>query len=135
MSQYCNPTDVNVPGLTSDQKLPFIVEASGEADSYVQKRKKLPLISWGADLKGATRRMSRYYAFGDRGFDPSNPADQAVVKQYTDAIAWLKQVASGEAELVDCVDSSAATEEAAPLHDGEAPHRWLWGSSSTEEDT
>lgn len=134
MSQYCEPAVVNVPGLTSDQKLPFILEASAEADSYVGKRKKLPLLSWGADLSGAVRRMSRYYAFGDRGFDPANAADQAVVKQYTDAIAWLKQVATGDAELVDAVDSSASTEEAAPLHDGEAPHRWLWGSSSAEED-
>lgn len=135
MSQYCDPSDVTVPGLSDAQKLPFIVEASGEADSYIGKRKKLPLLTWGADLKGATRRMARYYALGDRGFNPQNAGDQAVVKQYTDAIAWLKQVASGEAELVDAVDSSVAIDEAGPLHDGEAPHRWLWGSSSRGEDS
>lgn len=128
-SQYIQPADVTAPGASPTQVTNAILDASGEADSYIKKRHKLPLIQWGADLKGAVRRMARYYALGDRGFNPNLPSDQAIVNQYRDSIAWLKQVATGEAELVDAVDSSASNDEASPLHDGEAPRRWMWGSN------
>lgn len=133
-SQYIDPADVTAPGASSAQVLNGILDASGEADSYIRKRYRLPLISWGQDLRSAVRRMARYYALGERGFDPTKPADQAIVGQYRDAIAWLKQVGTGEAELVDVVDSSPSTQEAAPLHDGEAPRRWLWGSKAAAEE-
>jgi phage gp36-like protein len=133
-SQYIQLADVTAPGATSAQVQNAILDASGEADSYIKKRYTLPLLKWGNDLRSAVRRMARYYALGDRGFDPTKAADQAVVSQYRDAIAWLKQIASQEAELVDVTDSSPENDEASPLHEGENPRRWLWGSKAASED-
>ena len=129
-SAYVVPADVNAPGATLTQLQNACDDTCAEADSYIQKKHQLPLLSWGADLKGACRRMARYYAYADRGFDPANAADQAVVMAYRNAVEWLKEIAKpdGTAELVNCVDSSPNVEEAAPLHGGDEPHRWQWGT-------
>jgi len=129
-SAYVVPADVNAPGATPTQLQNACDDACATADSYIQKKHQLPLLQWGADLRGACRRMARYNALADRGFDPSNPADQAVVMANKDAIAWLKEIArsDGDAELVGCIDSSPNVEEEAPLHCGDEPHRWEWGT-------
>jgi phage gp36-like protein len=135
-SAYCDPADVRAPGATPTQIADGIADASAEIDTYLAKKYKLPLIQSGADLRGACRRMARYYAFADRGFDPANAGDQAIVKGYNDSVAWLKEVAKpdGTAELVGAIDSSPSVEEDAPIHEGEAPRRWLWGSRASGED-
>lgn len=91
-----------------------IVWASGQADSYIQKRKTLPLLTWGADLKNAVGDMTAYKLLKKRGFQPNSP-DTLVVKGYDDAVLWLKDVAKGLAELVDCVDSTPEVDEGGPL--------------------
>lgn len=132
---YVLPADINVPGATPQQLQDACDDACSTAASYLQKKYKLPLLQWGADLRSACRRMARYNAFAERGFDPANPADQAVVLANKDAIAWLKDVVNpdGDAELVNVVDSSPNVEEAAPLHEGDAPHRWEWGTRRGED--
>jgi phage gp36-like protein len=133
-SAYVVPTDINVPDATNTLLQNACDDACSEADSYIQKRHKLPLVQWGADIRGACRKMARYYALSDRGFDPANAADQAVVMAYKDAIVWLRQVATGDVELVDCIDSSPTIDEAAPLFAGDAPHRWAWGTHHRGDD-
>ena len=133
VSQYVDPARVNAPGVSDADKLAFVIEASGEADSYLMKRYTLPLLSWGADLTGHTRKLARYAAFDDRGFDPSNPADQAIVNGRRDAIAWLTKVAAGDVELVGAIDSTPALEEAGPIHSGDAAHDWQWGKRRSED--
>jgi phage gp36-like protein len=134
MSEYCLFGAVNAPGVSDPDKHRFVIEASGEADSYIGKRYRLPLVVWGGDLGGHVRRMTRYHAFADRGFDPANPADQAIVRGYDSAIAWLKMVASGDVELVGAVDSTPSLEEAGPVHSGEDPRHWLWGSNARDNE-
>lgn len=134
-SAYIVPADVNAPGATPTQLQNACDDACALADSYIQKKKQLPLLQWGADLKGACRKIARYLALADRGFDPANAADQAVVMGYKDALGWLKDIArtDGDAELVGCVDSSPTLEEEGPLHAGDAPHHWAWGTGPQED--
>jgi len=135
-SQYCDPAEVVCPDITDADKLAKIREASAEADGYIAKRYTLPLLAWGSDLRGHVRRMARYNCFSDRGFDPQNPADQALVRDFDRAMTWLEKVAVGDVELVDVVDSkgSPVIDKAAPLHDGAEPRRWQWGVAHNVED-
>ena len=133
-SAYVVPADINVPDATTQMLQNACDDACADADSYIQKRHKLPLVQWGADLRGACRRLARYYAFSDRGFDPANAADQAVVMAYKDAVSWLKLVALGDVELVDCIDSTPTVDEAAPLFAGDPPRHWQWGTHHREDD-
>lgn len=89
--------------------------ASDEALSYIKKRYKLPLVSWGNDLKEAVAAIASWKLLKNRGFNPIAGSDDNIVKGHEDAIAWLTKVSKGTVELVDCVDSSPELEEQGPL--------------------
>lgn len=134
MSQYCDPTDFDTHGVTDPKKVAACVKASGFADGFIGKRHKLPLISWGDDLRGNTADLAHYRTMKDRGFDPANPGDALIVESKKDAIAWLKMVASGEVELQDVVDSSATEHEASPLVESDDVLNWQVPSGADCED-
>jgi phage gp36-like protein len=94
-------------GFEDSELEAVILAASSTAYSYIRSRYRLPLVTWGHDLRLAVAKIATYIAFSSRGFDPSNPADQVILKNYDDAIAWLKDVAGNRA-AADVVDTSPA---------------------------
>lgn len=84
-----------------------VLAASSLAYSFLRSRYTLPLVTWGSDLKMAVAKIAALYVLTKRGFDPSSPADQAMVKGHDDAIAWLRDVAADRA-AADVVDTAPA---------------------------
>lgn len=119
--------------ITDGVKNGHLLAASGKVLGYVAKRAQLPLVSWGQDIVGATVAIATYTLMCLRGFDPANAADQVVIKGFDDTLKWLRDIARGDAELVDCVDSSAQTDEASPLLGSEPTLGWALPSSDDDE--
>jgi phage gp36-like protein len=61
----------------------------------------VPLASWGDDLRRCVVHIASWDLMCRRGFDPENPADQAVRLRYMDAIKWLERVAAGTVTPTD----------------------------------
>lgn len=83
--------------------------ASAKVLSYLQQRHKLPLVSWGDDVRGATIDIARaslalFIGVGAVGGDDAYAKLEAAAQA---AVAWLRDVSSGKATLVDVVDSSS----------------------------
>lgn len=106
---------VALNGIDSSVRASAITAASDVALSYVKKRYALPLIQWGSDLKRAVAHIAAYDLLCTRGFNPAAAGDPAVKDRHDVAVLWLRDVAKGLAELVDCVDSTPALEEKGPL--------------------
>lgn len=87
-----------------------LVWASGVALSYLRKRYKPPLVSWGEELKSAVGEIAQWKLLARRGIRPGSGNNEIAEKRYDDAIAWLRDVAKGLVE-VDCVDSTPSVEE------------------------
>lgn len=120
--------------LTDAIKSTHITAASGVVLGYVGKRFELPLISWGDDIRSAVAAIATFTLMKLRGFDPSNPADQMVVKAYDDAIAWCRDVAKGLVEPVDIEDGTPDLDDAGPLISSDAQAGWQWPTTSSGED-
>ncbi len=114
---------VNVDTPTKDGALLW---ASSIALGFVKKRKVLPLKSWGADIKSAVGDMAAYKLMGKRGYSPTSGANSVIRQSYDDALAWLRDVSRGIAELIDCVDSTTTPEvdEAGPLASSDPIVNW-----------
>lgn len=104
-------------GIDITVKNAWLQWASSVCLGFVQKRKALPLLSWGSDLKNACCEIAAYKLMGKRGYAPGSGGNQVLRDGYDDAIAWLRDISRGIAELVDCVDSSSTptVDEAGPL--------------------
>jgi hypothetical protein len=97
---YCTPADVRGNALhpnaisgVSDIEIDEIArKQTGVANGYLKFR--LPLLHWGDDLRARVADLVAYQIMKRRGFNPES-ADQIVVDAKNDALAWLKQVASG----------------------------------------
>lgn len=95
--------------------------ASRKAASYIRKRKVLPLVAWGDDLRSSVCRMARYELVCNQGFAPLSGFNETFEKRFNDEIKWLEDVSRGLVELEDCVDSSTTptVDEAGPLADSD----------------
>ena len=127
---YATPSDLARLGVAaaalSDVPVPdqeaALDAASRLADSYLARRYRLPLVSWGDDLKRAVALIAAYDLIAVRGFAPEG-ADEHLRLRYEDAIRWLEQVAKGEVEAQ--VEEAAGTEEkGAPVFVGPPPRGW-----------
>lgn len=127
------PVPAAIASLDDATKTDHLVKASGLALSYIKKRYALPLMQWGDDLRGAVVAIASWTLLCTRGANPANAADVTVKERHDNALAWLRDVAKGLAELVDVVDSSAAPGVAAPLTSSEEPLGWMWGTGCTED--
>lgn len=78
-----------------DQK---IREAESEVNSYLAQRYTLPLPTVPDVLKAKAVDVAVYRLFLRRGIRP-NTADEMVENQYKNAVAWLRDVATGKASL------------------------------------
>ncbi len=120
--------------ITDAIKTQHLTSASGLLLGYIGKAYTLPLISWGDDLREKTAAVANFTLMRLRGFDPSNPADQLLVKGYDDAIAWAKDVAKGLVELADVIDSTATESDLSPLVSSDEQAGWQWATTSTGDD-
>ena len=104
----------SVPTPIKDRALQW---ASRKAAGYIRKRKVMPLVSWGDDVKEVVCELAGYFLLRRRGFKPQSGSNETIRDGYDDAIAWLIDVSKGLAELVDCVDSTTTpgVDEAGPL--------------------
>lgn len=89
--------------------------ASDLALSYVAKRYATPLVSYGDDLKRAIAHIAAWDALALRGFSPVAGSDASIERRHDNAIAWLRDVARGLAELQGVTDATPTINEAAPL--------------------
>ena len=121
---------VNVPTPVKDIALQF---GSGVAAGFVRKRKVLPLLSWGDDLKANVAELAAYYLVSRRGYKPQSGSNETIRLRYDDAIAWLTSVSKGDIELVDCVDSSTTpgVDEASPLVASDPLVNWNYQTRSS----
>lgn len=92
--------------FTAPEKDTSLQYASRIVAGYVRKRKTLPLLSWGEDIKAATCQLAAYDMMSKRGQNPAPNADAVLRERRDDAIAWLVDVSRGLVELDGCVDSS-----------------------------
>jgi phage gp36-like protein len=100
--------------------------ASRKAATYIRKRKVLPLVSWGDDLKSSVARMAKYELVCNQGFAPLSGSNETIRERFEDEISWLKDVSTGNAELEDCVDSSTTPDidQAGPLAASDTIVNW-----------
>lgn len=110
--EFLNQT---IPGsVFRDMGTPLIEEgiswASDTADSYLRKRFKMPLVSFGNDIKRAVANIAQYELMARRGFRPDAGQDQIIVKRNDDAVAWLRDVSKGLCEC-SAVDSTFDDED------------------------
>ncbi len=93
----------NVPPATQQAA---VDAACALADGYLGAKFELPLTSWGKDLTLNVAKIAAFEALRMRGFAPEG-IDQAIRDGYTDAIAWLRDIARGVVTPI-VVDSSSA---------------------------
>lgn len=110
-------------GIDDGDKFESLLAASSVADSRLRKAATLPLIAWGDDLRRAVVHIAVYDLMVTRGFQPTG-ADELVEKRYLDAIAWLKDVARGDAIPDELVDSTPQVEELSPIVESSAERGW-----------
>jgi len=106
--------------------------ASRKAAGFVRKRKVLPLVSWGDDLKSCVCRMARYELVCNQGYAPMSGSNEILRERFLDEIAWLKDVSLGNVELENCVDSTTTPgiDEAGPLADSDEIVNWNYQTRS-----
>jgi phage gp36-like protein len=86
--------------------------ASATADSYLQSRYVLPLVTWGVDLKRAVCIIAAYDLLTTRGYSPAGNVDENFRQRYLDVLKWLGEVRSSEATPSQITDSSTPDAEA-----------------------
>jgi phage gp36-like protein len=82
--------------------------ASALADSYLQSRYVLPLVTWGNDLKRIVAVIAAYDLITTRGYSPAGNADENVRQRYLDALKWLEAVRDSHGTPSQITDSSTA---------------------------
>ncbi len=127
-SQYAQPSDLTALALSPAAAARFgqtaisaqLQAASSLIDSYIVSQFTLPLQTdpqgWDMSLTRSTCNIAAYLLYVQFGFNPSTPADQAIVARYNSEISWLEQVRDKKLfpVWVDSSGSATVTEEAGP---------------------
>lgn len=100
--------------VTAGDQTAHLKAASDELDGYFASRFKLPLTSWGADVKRKTCAIAAYTLMVRAGFNPDSGADVAIRNGHEDALTWAKDVAKGLITPVGVVDSTPTKSDAGP---------------------
>lgn len=79
-----------------------VVDATSTVEGYLSARYALPIVPTSAAILRITGDIARYYLYEDM-------ATETIIERYKQAIAWLRDVASGKISLGD----SEATPSAA----------------------
>jgi len=120
--QYADVTDLGrlglrqlaTAGLPADDVNAALAAATELADGYLRAQYKLPLVSWGADLRRHVAMIAAWDILcAQRGFNPDSPGDQIWLLRYQQALQWLKDVAAGVL-TPNIVDSTPQVRDGAP---------------------
>lgn len=96
--------------LPAEKKNAALDRASRDADGLIGNAYKLPLVSWDDDLRGWVVDIACWYLLSNRNFDPmGNDAEFRL--RYEDAMKALLRISTGNARLLNAVDSSPTTYE------------------------
>jgi phage gp36-like protein len=87
--------DTNSGEVDSDVVSGVLEEASGRVDSYCRDRYKTPLQQ-SDTVKGLTLDIAVYLLFSRRR---NAKLHETIRQRYEDAIAWLKDISQGKAQL------------------------------------
>lgn len=79
--------------------LEALERASSEADSYLSVRYRVPVVVVDKVLIDAVCQIARYRLTGG----PANETDP-IQARYSEAVAWLRRISKGEANLPGMVD-------------------------------
>ncbi len=82
--------------ISDDIKTSALDAASERVDGYLRSRYRLPLVSWGNDIREATVVIALWIILNRRGFMPSAGSDITIRERYEDTLAWLKSCARQE---------------------------------------
>lgn len=112
---YCQPSDLTSYGLSEDALAsidPDVVAAQINAqasvmDTYFRSRYVLPFQSIDVSLTECNAVLAVYRLMVIRGYNPAAGADENIRLSYEDKMAWLRQVAAGNA-APGVLDSSSA---------------------------
>ena len=117
MSQYATLDDLEelaneqIADLPKDKREAALTNASGEVDSYIGQRYKLPLIApFDPSIVSKTidiavwDLMSRFV-----GFNPEAPGDVAIYRRYQDAIKFLQDVRDRKNAPASITDSGTVS--------------------------
>lgn len=100
-----------IVGLSSGMITRTLERASRVADTYLRDRYKLPLSDpYDPSLVDCVCQIAAWRLMQRRGFNPNTPGDAVIRVGYEDAIAFLKRVSNGQAQL-DVVQSAPNAEE------------------------
>ncbi|MDX2008257.1 MAG: DUF1320 domain-containing protein [Meiothermus sp.] len=91
-----------------------LVQAESEVNSYVALKYALPLADVPEALKTATTDIAVYRLFKRRGIRPGT-ADEVVQTDYRNAVAWLRDIASGKATLTASGGGQGGDDAALPV--------------------
>ncbi len=130
MSMYCTVKQLRDFSMsqalfnTMDQAglIPLIGAASDFADSYLQSKFQLPLISYGLDLSMMVAHIATFYALIKRGMNPEGQEDLLIQKRYNHAESWLMKIAD-EKITPTFIDSSGTGDDGQGLFVTSAPSR------------
>ncbi len=124
---YASSSDLDEAGLPSGVLAGLaagtidraLERASRSADAYLRDRYNLPLSApYDQSLVDAVCQLASWRLMQRRGFNPNTPGDAVIRVGYEDAIAFLKRVANGQAQL-DVVQASPEAEQ--PLVSSSTP--------------
>jgi phage gp36-like protein len=112
------PADFIVYGIAggqvqvNDPNLPrYLSAASAKAIGLLRKRYKMPLASWGDDLRCYVCQLAAYAYWQASGYKVQDGARDTIRDNYRDALENLKVIANGRADLDDVVDATPDEDE------------------------
>lgn len=111
----------SVPTAQQDEALEA---ASSRADNALRGRGKLPLLSWGTDLRRLVSLIAAYDLLVMRGFSPVAAADVNYRLRYEDAIRDLDKVQRGALHLDVQFSPDSAQTYSAPRVISGTPRGW-----------
>lgn len=111
-------------GITDADLNAALVAASETADGYMRSQFRLPLVSWGADLRRHVAMLAAWDILSaQRGFNPDAAGSDIWLQRYEQAMAWLKDVSRGVVSP-NVVDSTPSRRDGAPRVSTAAKRGW-----------
>ena len=101
-----------------------LAAASSYCDGYLRNQHKVPMVSPSDDLKIKVCEIAAYFLVRQVGFSPESGTDQLLVSAYSDAKAWLEQVAKGVVVLVNTDDATPDVPDYGPSVSTTEPRGW-----------
>lgn len=116
---YCTLAEITTLGINPEaveaidptRKEAAISEASDKMDGYLGAQFKLPLLTWGKDVRGCCARLAAIRLLRVRGTGPED--SQTLEEMEGRETAWLRDVAKGIVQP-QVTDSSPSSELGVP---------------------